>query len=215
MRNVEEEDMKQVRDIVRDIWDFVDFMSCEKIADAAVAVYLNQFFRNSSFGKVALLDGEVVGVVFASVVGEAPTCRMLQGDHINNTITLMEAPDYVRSDFTLYIRTIIDANALLISGKVDEYDGSLDFLIVSQKAQGLKVGKKLWHQAATYFKKHQAQKIYLYTDTYCNVGFYEHNGFKRVNTKDIVMGFSEGNDQVSNYLYEYSFSEHSAEQKHT
>jgi ribosomal protein S18 acetylase RimI-like enzyme len=206
IRDIETKDMKQIRDIVKDVWDFSEFMGNEKVADAAVGIYFSQFFTNSSFGKVATLNGEVVGVVFGSLNGQEPHCRMLQGNQINDIMILMRAPVKVRRDFTYYVQTINDANAELIQGKVDDYDGALDFFIVSKKAQGLKLGKQLWNHAVNYFKDHQADKIYLYTDTYCNFGFYDYNGFKRANTKDVVMEFSGGDDQVGIYLYEYSFN---------
>lgn len=48
------------------------FFECDAIVEACVPVYFAPVLYGATFGRVALLDNKVVGVIFGSVEGEDP-----------------------------------------------------------------------------------------------------------------------------------------------
>ena len=47
---------------------------------ALLEVYLNVFLNSGTFGRAAIMDGKVTGVVLASVNGETEKFRLFQKD---------------------------------------------------------------------------------------------------------------------------------------
>ena len=55
-----------------------------------------------------------------------------------------------------------------------DYQGELAFFAISQKCRGKGIGKALFQKVVEYMRSQKIQKFYLFTDTSCNYGFYEH-----------------------------------------
>lgn len=128
---------------------------------------------------------------------------MLVEDSTDDIFTLMEGSSADRAGFCEFMRKLNQIYDDLIVDRLEDYNGTLDFFVVSEKARGQRIGKKLWNELLAYFEENQAKSIYVYTDSSCNFGFYDYNGFKRVATQDLIMN-SEGNDECTEiYLYDY------------
>lgn len=63
------------------------------------------------------------------------------------------------------------------SGK--NYPAELALFVVSPSCRGQGVGKALFQAALDYTGQQKLDEIYLFTDTSCNYGFYEHQGMRR------------------------------------
>ena len=63
------------------------------------------------------------------------------------------------------------------SGK--NYPAELALFMVSPSCRGQGVGKALFQAALDYTGQQKLDEIYLFTDTSCNYGFYEHQGMRR------------------------------------
>ena len=59
------------------------------------------------------------------------------------------------------------------------YPAELALFAVRSSCQGKGIGKKLFHSALAYLKQQGLDEFYLFTDTSCNYGFYEHQGMCR------------------------------------
>lgn len=208
IRDVEARDLPEIKAIIDEIWEFSDWFETEGAADTALGIYFNQVLYGNSFGKAALLDGKVVGVIFGHVKGELPKYRMLQEDNTKYIMSLLNMHEDDRSIINEFISKMHYGYEELIAKKIDSYDGVLDFLIVSEKAQGLKIGKKLWDELAAYFRETKAKSIYVFTDTECNFGFYDHLGFSRKGERDVTYIFGDEPDEQYDetiFLYDYQF----------
>ena len=73
--------------------------------------------------------------------------------------------------------TGIDRELLRESGK--NYPAELALFVVSPSCRGQGVGKALFQAALDYTGQQKLDEIYLFTDTSCNYGFYEHQGMRR------------------------------------
>jgi len=210
IRDVEADDLPEIKKLIDDAWDFGDLFESEASLDTALGLYFNQVLYDSSFGKAAVLDGKVVGVIFGYVNGQAPKFRMMLEDPAGHIVSLLNMTKDERQNVKEFMTKLNGVYSELIDDKIDGYDGTLDFLVISQEAQGLKIGRKLWDELSAYFKETKAGSIYVFTDTECNFGFYEHIGFSRKGQRQMTYFFTDEKLDVDVYLYDYKFDKHSA-----
>ena len=207
IRDIDAKDIPDIHCVIRTIWDWDDVSDDQAVVDATVGMYLNDVLYDSTFGKIALLGDQVVGVIFGSVEGQPAIFRGVQTNSMEHMMVLLGASDDDRHNIYDYLSKLRGAYEQLICGREDGYDGTLDFLVLSEDARGMGIGKKLWHELTKYFKAHKVQTIYVYTDTDCNFGFYEHLGFARIGEK--MVAFEEyGESYTENiFLYDYRFEQ--------
>ncbi|WP_231124627.1 MULTISPECIES: GNAT family N-acetyltransferase [Paenibacillus] len=72
----------------------------------------------------------------------------------------------------------------------------------SKLIRGKKIGKKLFNALISYLRDTKATKIYVYTDTMSNYGFYDHNGFVRLDEAVTVFNLPIGKLENTNFAYE-------------
>ncbi|EZH64867.1 GNAT family acetyltransferase [Bacillaceae bacterium JMAK1] len=205
IREVRKEDIEPIKAITIEAFA-KDFIEDETLLDSAVTMmFVSPILTKSSFGRVATLDGEVVGVIFGSRVGEAPTYRMLHEDYTKEMLHLLNQKDSDRDLFVQLTTATNEAYKKLIRGKEDEFQGCLEFFAVSEQARGKKVGKKLLNELFAYFTETNTKKIYVYTDTMSNYGFYDHNGFVYLDEEVTVFDLPDGSFKNRNFMYEYTF----------
>ncbi|MEC0184710.1 GNAT family N-acetyltransferase [Paenibacillus peoriae] len=204
IRDIKKEDIEPVKAIIADTWNAKDFIEDEGIINAAVTMmFINPILNKSTFGRVATLDGEVIGVIFGSKVGETTTYRLLQEDYTSELLQLLNLNDIERKVFVELTSMTNEAYSKLIRGKENEFQGCLEFFAVSEEARGKKIGKKLFNELISYLRDTKANKIYVYTDTMSNYGFYDHNGFVRLDEELTVFNLPIGKLENTNFIYEY------------
>lgn len=205
IRNIKKTDFPQIKAIINEAWGVSNAVTSQETLDATLGIYLNRFLYKSTFGKVAIVDGEVVGLILGNLIKEEPTYRMLMEDSTAHTLALMKASETDRENISEFLSKTSQTNGELIKDRIGDYQGSIELLAVSEKARGLKIGKKLWHELQSYFENYHTKAIYLYTDTTCNFGFYNHNGFIRQSEQDITFKFVGEQNPVTMFLYDYQF----------
>jgi len=209
IRDIEERDLPTLKSLIAEAfgegWNLGRFAHNNDLTQALLSTYLSIFLEPSTFGKVAEIEGDVLGVVLGSAKGEAETFRQLQRDIMPNALTLLTATENERMDIVAHISTSFQTIGQLLEHKLDTYDGALELLIVSGKAQGRKIGKALWNKVSAYFHSKNVKRIYLIADSNCNFGFYDHNGFSKVDTKEAVYNYTVGQKKNEIFLYEYGF----------
>lgn len=117
----------------------------------------------------------------------------------------MNASQSDRENISDFLSKIAQTYDELVEDRIDAYEGSLEFFVVSEKARGLQIGKKLWHELQSYFEIHHTQAIYVYTDTSCHYGFYDYNGFKRQSQQDVTFKMLGESQPLTIFLYDYHF----------
>ena len=206
IRDVEERDFLEIKKIIDQTWGFEKLYPDKAALDTALGIYFNQVLYGCSFGKAAILDNKIVGVIFGSANGEKPKYRMMLEDSTKQILTLLTLPESYRKNIYEYTYKLCGAYDELLESKADLYKGTLDFLIVSEEARGLKIGQKLWEEISLYFQKNNAESIYVFTDTNCNYGFYEHLGFSMKEARDIEFVFGSEHLPLKIFLYDYRFN---------
>jgi len=209
IRNIEGKDLPALKSLIAEAfgegWNLSRFDKNKDFLQALLEVYLSIFLSPSTFGRVAMIGNEVVGAVLCSVGGETAQFRMFHKDIAPNTLTLLTAAEDERMDVAEHMSVSFQTIGQLLENRADTYDGSLELLVVTEQAQGLKIGKALWDEAADYFKSKNAKAIYLIADSTCNIGFYDNNGFIGADTKEAVYNYTTEQKKTNVFVYEYKF----------
>lgn len=160
-------------DIVKEVWHFDDFAS-PKVAKRLATSFFMSCLADYTDSAVALLDNQPVGVILMK--NDAiyrPKLRDKYQAALAQVPLQFNKEGRLHSSVYRYVETI---DAQLINMAKNTYDGQLTLFAVSEKAQGHGIGKALFQLALSTFKKQQINNFYLYTDTTCNYGFYDHQG---------------------------------------
>lgn len=205
IRNIRQEDIDPIKAIIADTWNAKDFIDDVGIINAAVTMmFISPVLNKSTFGRVAILDGEVIGVIFGSRDGETASCRLLQEDYTSELLKLLNLNNEESKLFIELTSMTNEAYSKLIRGKENDFQGCLEFFAVSEAARGKGIGKKILSEFISYLRDTKATKIYVYTDTMSNYGFYEHYGFIRLDEEVTVFNLLSGTLENTNYIYEYN-----------
>ena len=206
LREPKLEDMPAIMDIVRDVWAWEEVFERDEVVDACVSMYFAPVLHDATFGRVAVLGGKVVGVIFGAVDDAVPCFKHLLYDLTPYMITFLKTSEEERLGFCGYISKTRDVYERLVSGIEQEYDGTLDFFAICKSAQGKGIGKLLWLELKAYFEKKNVKRIYLYSDSECNFGFYESQGFKKRRQDEVLFEFDGESELSQQYLYEYDLA---------
>lgn len=212
-RDVVAGDISAIKEMINEAWDWGSMVEDPAVLDAILGLYFNQVLYGASFGKAALVKDEIVGVIFGHAQGDEPHFRMLLEEGTQLAMNLLNASPAELKGVQLVINGMNDTYQELLRKKGGTYDGTLDFFVVSEKARGLGVGKKLWLELAAYFREKGTKSIYVYTDTDCNFGFYEYQGFEFAGDQDLSIDFGVGVWNVKILMYEMTFQTVEKQQK--
>lgn len=193
-------DMKSLENIIRKTWQYDRFCT-SKTAKRMARLYLASCLCNQTFARAAVLDGRTVGVIMGKDFRKrslnlsyrlrqwAAISAMLAGKEGRRT---MKAFSHVDE---------LDRQMLQATGKA--YQGEVAFFAVDEACRGLGIGKQLFDGLRSYMQGQGIECFFLFTDSSCNFGFYEHQGMKRRQTRkyEVPLGIR---NKMEFYLYEYA-----------
>lgn len=90
-------------------------------------------------------------------------------------------------------------DARLLHGLRSRFDAEVTLLLVGDAARGHGVGRALFDHTMSRFHDAGVNRYFLFTDTSCNVGFYEHRGLVRLRERRMTL---RGDATETFYLYE-------------
>lgn len=79
--------------------------------------------------------------------------------------------------------------------------------VVSPETRGQGVGRRLFNHMLDHFRAIGADGYFLFTDSSCDVGFYEHNGLKRAASRTLTAGDGTTAGTLECFLYEGNIPE--------
>ena len=209
IRDIEECDLPALKSLIVEAfgegWNFNRFDQGTEFFHSLMEVYLSIFLNASTFGKVAVVDDKTVGAILCAANNDKEKFRQFQKDRVMHTLTLLGASEVERLDIVEHLSVSFQTIGQLLESASKNYDGSLEFIAVAKQAQGLKIGAALWNEAVEYYNSKNVKSIYLISDSACNTGFYDYNGFSRTNSKEAVYNYSTGQRRFDIFLYEYKF----------
>ncbi|WP_225744820.1 GNAT family N-acetyltransferase [Marinilactibacillus sp. Marseille-P9653] len=196
-RVLEKGDIPSLVSILIKNWKFDQTLS-EKNAYHMGTSFLNYELAKSSYTEVAEVDGEVVGML-ASSFGKVPlSSRLYLLNVLVHGIPLLLSKEGRAS---LRIQREVLSNDQQLFDQLDEtFEGEVTLFAVGEKAQGLGIGSGLFNRFLEQMKKRNLNHFFLYTDTNCNYGFYEHKGLDRIAEKTYSIKASTKFDMTS-FIY--------------
>ncbi|MBF8437314.1 GNAT family N-acetyltransferase [Halanaerobiaceae bacterium Z-7014] len=204
-RELKKEDYPGVKKLINDLEKFDQIIPDAYYVEKFLSLYLRKTLAESSYCQVAVYDGEVVGLIFASAENDKkcynPITNSIRAflDFFKLFISRFEYRELLKA----YKEGIFDKYDELLADREDRYQGEIKLFIVSPDQQGLHIGTGLLERAFEYFREQEASRIYLFTDTDCNYGYYDHKGFLQAGTKESVLKLPDGARDLTIFLYEY------------
>lgn len=203
LREYQKQDFKTLATIIRETWHYDEFSSpktARKLADA----FLSSCLTNYTFSRVGVLNGTVVGIILVKDIKNHKcsfTDRRLQ---LKSILSLYASKEGRKVSKIFESVNGIDKQLLTESHR--SYPAELALFAVSSSCRGKGIGKLLFQSALDYIKQVNLKEFYLFTDTSCNYGFYEHQGMKRRLEKSHT--FQIKGQQVTMHFFIYDYQYH-------
>lgn len=200
LREFRKGDFPASENIIRETWHYDEFSS-PKTASKLARVFLSSCFTNYTYSCVALLNNQPVGIILGknSALHRCPLkYRIKQFFDIMNLFLSKEGRNISKIFADV---NGIDKQLLKDCGK--SYPGELALFAVSKGCRGKGIGKKLFQSVISYMGDQHIKEFYLYTDTSCNYGFYEHQGMIRRCEKDKEFNINNQEVKMTFFIYDY------------
>ena len=200
LREYQKQDFKALETIIKETWHYDDFSS-PKIAIKLAKVFLSSCLTNYTFSRVAVVDGNVVGILMVNNIAKhkCPFSNLLL--QIKSILSLLSSKEGRKISKIFSNINGIDKQLLNENNKI--YLAELALFVVSSSCRGKGIGKMLFQSVLKYMKQEKLKEFYLFTDTSCNYGFYEHQGMKRRLEKKHIFNIKEQQAIMNFFIYDY------------
>ena len=200
LRDYKNEDFKSLEKVIQKTWHY-DELCSPKTARKLARVFLSSCLTNYTYSKVAVIDGNVVGIILANDKKEHKcplSKRMKQIFYLLSLYCSKEG----RSVMKIF-SSVSGIDQVLLKETNKKYNAELSLFAIDENYRGHGIGKKLFGSAVDYFKKQNVDEFYLFTDTSCNYGFYEHQGMKRRCEQEKEFDIANYNAKMNFFIYDY------------
>lgn len=200
LRDYQKQDFKALEDIIRKTWHYDDFSS-PKTASKLARVFLSSCLTNYTFSRVAVDNGIPVGIILANNKSLHKCPLSLKFQQIRAMISLFLSKEGRKVSKIFGNVNGIDKQLLSECGK--SYPAELALFAVNSSYRGKGIGKILFQSVLDYMNEQKINEFYLFTDTSCNYGFYEHQGMVRRCEKEHLFNIKGQNAKMNFFVYDY------------
>jgi len=199
-REFQKEDSKIIEDIIIEAWKYNNLCS-PKTARKMAKVFLTSCLTNQTYIEVALLNNEPIGIIMAknSKLHKCPLTYRIKQIFAILSLYLSKEGRKVSKIFS----SVSEIDKELLNKCEIEYQGEVAFFAISSKARGKGTGKKMFSDMLEYMKLQNISNFYLFTDTSCNYGFYEHQGMARRIEKSKKFTIKGQETKMTFFIYDY------------
>lgn len=189
-------DYEALEKIIKDTWNYDRFAS-PKLAKKLSRLYLATCLCCQDFTRVAVYQGESVGII----MGRDVKNHRVRAKYALRALFLGTGIMITREGRNK-ARRFSGINALnekMLAECGRTFDAELEFFALRADTRGAGIGKSLYLAFADFMKSRKLKSFFLYTDSTCNVGFYDHLGLTQI---------AEGkfspmpNNEMTFYVYE-------------
>lgn len=203
LREYRKEDFKVLEKIIRKTWHYDDFSS-PKTAQKLARVFLSSCLTNYTFSRVALDQGKPIGIILANNKAKHKCPIKLRLQQIKAIISLLISKEGRK--VSKIFRSVNGIDQHLLNECGVKYPAELALFAVDSSYRGKGVGKILFQTVLEYMKKEELKQFYLFTDTSCNYGFYEHQGMIRKIEKQHIFQIEGQSAKMNFFIYDYQLS---------
>lgn len=201
LREYQKEDFEALQKIIRKTWHYDDLSSPET-AQKLARVFLSSCLTNYTFSRVALDHGVPVGIILVNhkAKHKCPLGLKVQQVKAITSLFLSKEGRKVSEIF----ESVSGIDKELLKECKTQYPAELSLFAVDESCRGKGIGKLLFQSALAYGKEEKLDKFYLFTDTSCNFGFYEHQGMVRRKEKEHRFNINGQFAKMNFFLYDYT-----------
>lgn len=196
-RPLKQSDYDGLKQLVQNEW-YDDYI----VADEQATLQFVQFdlyscLVRSSFGYVATIDDEIVGMVLGRIQAHPPKLATYTKDITDTVLAMITLDSPVATELTNNFQQMKLANRTMMAKVSSHYEAEVVLFIVSATRQGNGIGSHLWQLTQEEFSQHNIQKYYLFTDIWCNYGFYDYKRLDRIGDYSV----EEADHKPAYFLY--------------
>lgn len=202
LRKYRKQDFKALENIIRETWHYDEFSS-PKTAAKLARVFLSSCLTNYTFSRVAIFDGRIVGIILVKDIKnhKCPfSNRLLQ---IKSILSLYLSKE--GRNVSKIFKNVNGIDRQLLNESNKSYSAEFALFAVDSSCRGHGIGKTLFQSALNYIKNQNLKEFYLFTDTSCNYGFYEHQGLIRRCEKKQTFNIKNQQTIMKFFIYDYQF----------
>lgn len=199
LRELKKQDIPVLEDVIRKTWHYDEFAT-PKTARKLAKVYLASCLTNQTYTRVAEVNGVPAGLILGKNIEKHHCPLKYRLRQIFALCGLMISKEG-RGILNFY-KSVNDIDSQLLKQCNKDYKGEISLFALSPEYRGLGIGKKLFQCLLAYMKSQSISDFYLYTDTSCNFGFYEHQGMIRQQQYKHLLNVKEKKVEVEFYLYD-------------
>ncbi|KLN36220.1 hypothetical protein FB00_04270 [Cellulosimicrobium funkei] len=195
-------DAHDVKAIIDEAFAIHRYVPAPQLLDGALEVYLRERLLASTYARVAVLDGRVVGVLMGGVSGRAPLPgvlgnRLRTAGHVLRLVVL-GLPEWRSLRQYLAFDGVYRSLRRRTTAPLTE---ELTLFAVGAAARGLGAGKALYREFLAHLRQHGRTDFHLYTDSLCSYGFYEKHGMTRAAGQEMTVYLDREPATLGVYLY--------------
>lgn len=199
-REYRKEDQKELENIIRKTWNYDKFCS-SKIAKKMARTYFANCLSNQTFTNVAVIDDVPIGIIMGKDIVNYKCPLKLR---INQIISIISIYSLEEGRKILKMFSNIDKiDEELLKKTNKNYGGEISLFVINPEYRGLGIGKILFESLKLYMKNQNIKEFFLYTDTSCNYGFYEHQKMIRKGEKSHTYNMKNQSAQMTFFIYDY------------
>lgn len=205
-RKIEKTDYEEVKKIINEAFKLYKLVDDKELLNKVLTIYLHSCLQETTYSLIATKDNKPIGVILGNVSKNNSIKNSIYhfGVILSNYISIALRNSKEKKQLKQFAR-VSKAYEKLLEDRKDEFQGSITLFAVREGYRGFGIGKTLVNNLLNYMRENQVKKLYLFTDTICNYGFYESQGFKRLNIITLDMN-SQSQDSISSldvFLYSY------------
>lgn len=204
-RTYQKKDFNPLQDVIRETWNY-DQLCSPKTASRLAKVFLSSCLTNYTFSQVAVLDGKTVGIILVKDKADHTPHPLRRFRQIQSILSLYLSKEG-RKVFQIF-GNVSGIDRQLLEECPHPYPAELALFAVSASCRGCGIGKKLFQAALDYLKEQKLKEFYLFTDTSCHYGFYEHQGMTRRCEKEHIFQIKGQRAKMNFFIYDYSAYDH-------
>nr|WP_122012518.1 GNAT family N-acetyltransferase [Maliibacterium massiliense] len=175
-RAYRKQDFDMLVGLIRKTWHY-DAFSSPKTAAKLARVFLSSCLANHTFSRVALRDEKPVGIILGKDIAAYKCPFGARLKQLWAILSLLLSREGRRVSKIFGNVSGVDKALLEDCGKA--YPAELVLFAVDPACRGEGIGKMLFQSFLDYMRAQRLKEFYLFTDTSCNYGFYEHQGMTR------------------------------------
>lgn len=189
-RPIEKQDYSNLEKIISETWNYEQFCG-KKTARKMAKLYLAGCLAEQDFTCVALKDGRAAGIIMGKDLRKRHKTKLKYRLRFLSALFSMALSADGRKTLKMY-GGIDKIDRDLLNGTNQAFDGELSFFVLDRRLRGSGTGKELFNRFMDYAAKNNMESFFLYTDSTCSFGFYEHRGLIRRGEKSFpVPGYEE------------------------